>query len=150
MNFHSIINTSFFFKKKSFVAFLFFSIVFLFFFRREIVIREICDDRASRENRRDIRFLIDFVRNFDMFDEINNENKREFDFFSMRFRRFCRLLSTLFKFFDNNNDFFDFDFVFDVKMKKKKSKTKSKTKMKKKTKTKYQNDEFFDFSTNKE
>ena len=83
-----------------------------------------------------------------MFDEINNEIERKFDFFSMRFRRFRRSLSTIFEFFDSNDDFFDFDFAFDVKMKKKKLKIKSKTKMKKKTKTKYQNDKFFDFSTN--
>ena len=67
-----------------------------------------------------------------MFDKINDENEREFDFFSMRFKRFRRSLSTLFEFFDSDNDFFDFDFVFDVKMKKKKSKTESKTKIKKK------------------
>ena len=73
-----------------------------------------------------------------MFDKINDESEREFDFFSIRFKRFRRSLSTLFEFFDNNDDFFDFDFAFDVKIKKKKSKTKSKTKMKKKkTKTKY-------------
>ena len=126
--------------------------VFVFFdrffvsFRRESVIRETRGDRASRENRRDIRFLTDFVRNFDMFDKINNENEREFDFSSMRFRRFRRSLSTILEFFDNDDDSFDLDFAFDVKMKKKKSETKSKTKMKKKTK--YQNDEFFDFSTN--
>ena len=57
-----------------------------------------------------------------MFDKINDENEREFDFFSMRFRRFRRSLSTLFEFFNNNDDFFDFDFVFDVKMKKKNQK----------------------------
>ena len=149
MNFYSIINTNFLQKKIVRRVFIFFD-RFSVFFRREIVIREIRDDRASRENRRDICFLIDFVRNFDMFDEINDKNEREFNFFSMRFKRFRHSLSTLFEFFDSDDDFFDFDFVFDVKMKKKKSKTKSKTKMKKKTKTKYQNDEFFDFSTNKE
>ena len=136
MNFHSIINTNFFQKKIIRRVFVFFD-RFSVFFRRETVIREIRNDRALRENRRDIRFLTDFVRNFDMFDEINDESKREFDFFSMRFKRFRRSLSTLFEFFDSDDDFFDFDFVFDVKMKKEKSKTKSKTKMKKKTKTKY-------------
>ena len=116
------LSTRVFFKKKIVRCVFVFFDRFSVFFRRETVIREIRDDRASRESRRDICFLIDFVRNFDMFDEINDKNEREFNFFSMRFKRFRHSLSTLFEFFDSDDDFFDFDFVFDVKMKKKNQK----------------------------
>ena len=73
------LSTRVFFKKKIvWRVFVFFDRFFVFF-RRETVIREIRDDRTSRENRRDIRFLTDFVRNFDMFDEVDDENCYDFN-----------------------------------------------------------------------
>ena len=86
------------------------------FFRRDAVVREICDDRAIRENRNDIRFSTDFVFNVDMFDNAKNENENKIDFSSSRFYRFCNFRSTIFKFVKNDDVF-----RFDVQMKKKKN-----------------------------
>ena len=86
------------------------------FFRRDVVVREIRDVNAIRENRDDIRFTIDFVHNFEMFNDVKNENENEINFSSLRFHRVCNFRSTIFKFVKNDDVF-----RFDVKKKKKKN-----------------------------